>query len=306
MIWRRMLSLILLISFCFVSTAYAGTWVDDGIYIFDEGEESSVFMMTQEDIRREHVLEDHTYRASKHTFNYIVYRPSGTRPLENLPLIVVMHGSGEVGNDIKKLKRRPPWIQLNKGTCLPRAIILMPQLPSGSWGKAASDLKSLIDHVADTYHCDYGRISITGHSLGGSGVFDVLLKYPDYFAAAASLSPCSNFKGKLSPIAHIPIWVLHGEKESTYGQYSREIRDQIESYGGICRLTSVAGEGHPIQHCWCDVEYGLFDWLASYSTQNIAIYDSEPYFGDDGIEIEFSSDDNYVMFDEPIDVEYTE
>ena len=114
-------------------------------------------------------LKDFSYGKYK----YILYRPSDA---QNLPLIVVLHGSGEVGTRLSTLKKREPYLSLKNGTVAPNAIVLMPQLPSGSWGKSAGSLMKLIKHVAAEHGCDMDRISITGHSLGGAGVMDMLLK----------------------------------------------------------------------------------------------------------------------------------
>ena len=51
-------------------------------------------------------------------FKYIIYTPNG----DNLPLIVVLHGSGEIGSSLSKLKQREPYLALSKGTCTPNAV----------------------------------------------------------------------------------------------------------------------------------------------------------------------------------------
>ena len=198
------------------------------------------------------MLKDYSYKK----FKYILYEPS-----DNLPLIVVLHGSGEVGTRLSKLKKREPYLSLKKGTVAPNAIVLMPQLPSGSWGKSAVALMKLIEYVAAEHGCD--TVSITGHSLGGAGVMDMLLKYPNYFWAAASLSPCKLYKkDELKKIRHVPIWLFYGEKEGKFGKYARLIKARLDSVGGVSELTCVKGKGHAIQSCWVSDKYKLFDWLS--------------------------------------------
>ena len=128
------------------------------------------------------MLTDNSYGK----FKYILYRPDG----DHLPLIVVLHGSGEIGSDLGKLKKREPYLSLKSGKCAPNAVVLMPQLPKGSWGDCKTDLKQLIDYVAVEQGCDMKRVSITGHSLGANGTLDMPLAYPDFFSAASVLSPC--------------------------------------------------------------------------------------------------------------------
>ena len=69
--------------------------------------------------------------SSYDKFKYILYKPDSG---DGLPLIVVLHGSGEIGSSLSKLKKREPYISLSNGKCTPNAYILMPQLQKGSWG----------------------------------------------------------------------------------------------------------------------------------------------------------------------------
>ena len=193
-------------------------------------------------------------------FQYILYTPGG----DNLPLIVVLHGSGEIGSSLSKLKKREPYISLNNGKCKPEAVVLMPQLPKGTWGECKGDLKALIDHVAEEQGCDVKRISITGHSLGANGTLDMLLAYPDYFSAASVLSPCKDIGSKMGQISHVPMWFLAGEKEHNYKKYAQSMYNRLKGLGGETKLTLVPGYGHPIQFTWVSDKYQMFDWLASY------------------------------------------
>ena len=194
-------------------------------------------------------------------FKYILYRHEGGG---GLPLIVVLHGSGEIGSDLSKLKKREPYLSLKSGKCKPEAVILMPQLPKGTWGECKADLKALIDHVAGEQGCDEKRVSITGHSLGANGTLDMLLAWPDFFSAASVLSSCKDIGDKIAQIAHVPMWFLAGEKEHNYKKYAQSMYDQLVKLGGTAKLTLVPGYGHPIQFTWVSDKYGMFDWLASY------------------------------------------
>lgn len=197
-------------------------------------------------------------------FKYLLYEPSHLENLENLPLIVVMHGSEEIGSSLSKLKKREPYISLSNGKFKTDAYVLMPQLPDGTWGKMAADLKKLAENIADTCKCDKTRISLTGHSLGAMGVIEIMVKYPNYFSAGASLSCAKNYKGEVPKIGHIPVWFLYGEKEGNYGKYAREMFAVIDNLNEESKLTSIPGYGHPIQPFWCNAKYGIFDWLAGH------------------------------------------
>lgn len=197
-------------------------------------------------------------------FKYILYRPEDGG---DLPLIVVLHGSGEIGSDLSKLKKREPYLSLKSGKCKPEAVIFMPQLPKGSWGDCKTDLKQLIDYVSGEQGCDMKRISITGHSLGANGTLDMLLAYPDYFAAASVLSPCKDIGSKMEQISHVPMWFLAGEKEHNYKKYAQSMYNRLKGLGGETKLTLVPGYGHPIQFTWVSDKYDMFDSLASFENQ---------------------------------------
>ena len=207
-------------------------------------------------------------------FKYILYCPDNAT---NLPLIVVLHGSGEIGSDLSKLKKREPYLALSKGTCTPNTVVLMPQLPKGTWSDYKSSLKDLIDHVAGEYGCT--DISISGHSLGANGTIDMLLEYPDYFCSASILSPCKDYGDKLKKIMHVPMWFLHGEKENSFRKYAISMHGRLVKLGGITKLTSVAGYGHPIQFTWVSDKYAMFDWLTSFGKVQDMIVDISKYQG---------------------------
>lgn len=209
-------------------------------------------------------------------FKYLLYEPSHLNNLENLPLIVVMHGSGEIGSSLSKLKKREPYISLNNGKFKTDAYILMPQLPKNTWGKMADDLMKLINKIVIDYKCDKTRISLTGHSLGAMGVIEIMYKYPNAFAAGASLSCAHNYTSYIPKLANIPIWFLHGAKESNYGKYAREMFGVLDKLNEESKLTSIPGYGHPIQPFWCNSKYGIFDWLKQYQIGELKM----PTWGD--------------------------
>ena len=198
-------------------------------------------------------------------FTYILYAPDGSW---HLPLIVVLHGSGEIGSNLGKLKKREPYLSLKSGKCAPNAVILMPQLPKGTWGECKIALKDLIDHVAEEQGCDLNRISISGHSLGANGTLDMLLAYPEYFSAASILSPCKDIGNKMEEIGYIPQWFLAGAKEHNYKKYAQSMYNRLEKLNGTTKLTLVSGCGHPIQFTWTSKTYNMFDWLIQFENPN--------------------------------------
>ena len=197
-------------------------------------------------------------------FKYLLYKPDHLKEMTNLPLIVCMHGSGEIDSSLSKLKKREPYISLKNGKFKTDAFVLMPQLPKDTWGKMAADLMKLIGHFIEELHCDKDRVSLTGHSLGAMGVIEIMLKYPGYFASGASLSCAKNYKADLSKLSHIPLYFLYGEKEHNYKKYAKEMFAVMADLTEETNLVGVPGYGHPIQFTWTSSKYGIFDWMIKY------------------------------------------
>lgn len=73
-------------------------------------------------------------------------------------------------------------------------------------------LKAVIDLVCESYNVDTLRISICGASMGGYGTWDMIMSYPDFFAAAAPICG-GGMRWRSDCLADMPIWVYHGDKD---------------------------------------------------------------------------------------------
>ena len=129
------------------------------------------------------------------------------------PLLLFLHGSGERGSDLELVKRHgpPKLIEQGKGF---EFVVVSPQCPAGEdW--STDMLNALLDEIIATYSVDENHIYATGLSMGGTGVWDLAIAFPDRFAAIAPV--CGkvdrNNPGKACRIKSLPIWVFHGAKD---------------------------------------------------------------------------------------------
>lgn len=202
-------------------------------------------------------------------FKYMLYAPDHLNDMKNLPMVVVLHGSGEIGSSLSKLMKREPFLSLRNGKFKPDCWVLMPQLPKKTWDYYASDLIDLCDFVQDKVGADAHRVSLTGHSLGGMGVIEVMLKYPAYFSAGAVLSCCKDYSVYLPRLSEVPLWFIHGSKESKYGKYAKAMFAEMDEQNTASRYTSIPGYGHPIQFAWCSEKYKIFEWLTQWKVGDL-------------------------------------
>ena len=130
----------------------------------------------------------------EHIAHY-VFAPSVESDYD-IPLIIWLHGSGEVGvgQSVYESNGIMPTL-LNWELSGVNAYIVCPQLVGEhNWwrwnvDRSAENLENLIVHLVETYNIDESRIYIAGHSLGGQGTMYMASVLSEYFAACASLSP---------------------------------------------------------------------------------------------------------------------
>jgi len=141
---------------------------------------------------------------------YLLYVPKDYDKSKPTPLMLFLHGAGERGTDINKVKMHGPPKQIAAGKEFP-CIVVSPQCPSGIWWQEF-ELMALLDDVATKYNVDPDRIYLTGLSMGGFGTWQLAAYAPRKFAAIAPIcGGGETFWAK--QIAHIPTWVFHGDKD---------------------------------------------------------------------------------------------
>jgi predicted peptidase len=120
----------------------------------------------------------------------------------------------------------------------------------------------VVDALRREFAIDERRIYVTGQSMGGAGVWNVITYRPQFFAAAV---PCC---GSLSPddgtgsIA-TPLWNFHGDSDKTVPVSAS--RDRIAARrkaGGHPLYTEYAGVDHNVWE-WAFTEPELVPWLFS-------------------------------------------
>lgn len=204
------------------------------------------------------------------TLNYRILSPD-YNPLQKYPLVIFLHGSGERGNDnLAQLK----WGVLNFATDynlkMHPSFVIAPQCPANnSWNDLkfdrASEIKfsdsaskisdlliGLINKSIKDYPIDTNRIYITGLSLGGFGTYDLIMRYPNLFAAAAPVCGGGD-TSKVNLIKHLPIWIFHGAEDfSVNPKYSLNMVSALSKAGAHPGYTQYPTVGH-------------FSWIAAYS-----------------------------------------
>lgn len=97
-----------------------------------------------------------------------------------------------------------------------RACVLIPQLSAetAGWGNAAKAVRSLIEMTVTPYGIDKSNISLTGHSMGGTGTWSIAAAFPTLFARVAPLSgSVINIKSAAAKLKNVPVRAFVGSAD---------------------------------------------------------------------------------------------
>jgi len=199
---------------------------------------------------------------------YLLYLPVGYgEKQQQWPLILFLHGAGERGGYLEKVKKHgPPKIVENQKDF--PFILVSPQCPQGDWWTEKVELLiNLLDDIVARYDVDEERIYLTGLSMGGYGTWSLASTYPGRFAAIAPI--CGGGKRFMAPrLKDMPIWAFHGAKDKVVSlKESQEMVNAVKEQGGDAKLTVYSDAGHDSWTATYDNQQ-LYDWFLSHRKMN--------------------------------------
>ena len=233
-----------------------------------------------------------------HNLRFASYKPKNASEENRRPLVIWLHGMGEGGNN--------PLIALygNRVTALfgdefqktmGGAYVITPQTPTfwlqykeddkTSWVKNKgedsiylNDLKELIDKYANENYVDKKRIIVGGCSNGGFMTMDLILNYPDYFAAAYPI--CEAFypkklkKEQLLAIKDIPMWFVYAKNDMTVKPriYEKPLLKELKNAGASNIKVSEFKDVHDTSGLFLKngkpyKYFGHFSWIYFFNNE---------------------------------------
>ena len=180
--------------------------------------------------------------------SYYLYTPRN--PAENMPLIVYLHGGTNKNADIEALLTTdgfPKYLYEGELGDV-RAYVAIPKLESSykGWADIYEQVRTLIKVLTDTYSIDSANISLTGHSMGGTGTYQLQTKLPNTFARIAPLSgSVKSTDQTLVALSKTKIWAFVGTADTVVDpESSRTIVSQLKAIGADAKLTELEGADH--------------------------------------------------------------
>ncbi len=215
---------------------------------------------------------------------YRIYLPKGYTPEKKYPLVLYLHGAGERGGDnaVQLTASNYSFFEKILGTERNKyeAIIIAPQCPTNQqwvdtpWADGCYSLddvqesnemqavEELLSELQKTYSINKNRIYAVGFSMGGFGVWDLMMRNPDLLAAAVPIAGAGD-PTKAEQIKDVPIWCSHGTDDTTvpYAKSTPVMAEALQTAGSakMC-YTEYAGKGHLIVSEVC-AEGEFLSWL---------------------------------------------
>ncbi|GER07954.1 hypothetical protein GCM10007972_15850 [Iodidimonas muriae] len=180
---------------------------------------------------------------------------------KNFPLLVFLHGSGERGEDITRVKVQGPPKLVEERPDFP-FIVVSPQLAADARWKSAQIL-DLVDWLAEKLPVDEDRLYLTGLSLGGTGTWRTAIADPKRFAAIAPIAGRS-VEDTYCVLASLPVWAFHGARDDIVDPGNTvDMVAAIEACGGRPGFTLYPDANH---NSWTRTyeSEGLYQWLLSH------------------------------------------
>jgi predicted peptidase len=220
------------------------------------------------------------------TLNYRILYPQKYKKNRAYPLVMFLHGAGERGNDnVAQLTHGASLFLKPTNRKYFQGIVIFPQCPKDkSWSKfkvvnnrwAGIDsegeapitqqlVKALMDSLVNNRHVNERRVYLGGLSMGAFGSYDLLRRYPDFFAAAFPICGVADIPLLVQQAKEVPMWIFHGEKDAVVPpEPNRELYKALMTAGATdVTYSEYPGVGH---NSWDNAfaEPKLLPWLFSH------------------------------------------
>ena len=191
--------------------------------------------------------------------SYLLYLPDGylTDTTKRWPVLLSLHGAGEIGTDIEKVKIHGPAKLIAQGKKFP-FIVVSPQ--SLTYGWKPEQLHDLLIDIKRKYKVDDERVYVSGLSMGGFGAWEMALKYPREIAAIVPICGGGD-TSKLWILRNMPVWCFHGAKDQIVPlSSSQRMMKELEKDNSFSKFTIYPETYHD---SWVEAynNDSLYTWL---------------------------------------------
>lgn len=218
-------------------------------------------------------------------FDYLLYLPPNHAAVPLWPLLLCLHGAGEIGSDVHKLLsegatglpahrlQHPPPIAYEGATATPAAlaqrfVVVSPQTSHGWRAREIADFTRAL--TSDPrLKIDPSRRYVTGVSMGGAGA--IAAASTGLFAAAVPI--CAAGGNAMSIPDNTSIWLFHGLNDvivpsDVSDEVNALLRKRRAERVGAAEVKYTRYENAPAPVGWPSYD-GHASWLPAYSSAEL-------------------------------------
>lgn len=167
-------------------------------------------------------------------FDYLIDYPKGYENGKKYPVLIYLHGMGNVGKGVERLATVCPVRRDRMSEDMP-FVIVAPACNYRNWIVAFEKLQKFINGVICSNYADKNRVYLCGSSMGGYTCWNLLIARPDLFAAAVVC--CGGGMYFDAARIKIPVIAVHGEQDTTVlPRESVIMTEKINQSGGNAKL----------------------------------------------------------------------
>jgi len=221
--------------------------------------------------------------TSANSGGFYEYLPQGYNSSQTYPLLVFIHGTGELGqgnsSDLPKVLWNAVPHLINSGQFplsftvngqTHKFIVISPQFKQ--WPTPA-DVDAVVAHAIQNYRVNTSRVYVTGLSMGGGTTWEYAAAYPGRVAAIVPTCGASwpdPSKSQNIANGNIAVWGTHNDFDGTVASSNtKDYVSQIIQFGGNAKKTIWNVGGHD---SWSQTyntnfrENGLnvYEWMLQY------------------------------------------
>lgn len=216
---------------------------------------------------------------------YRILFPENYDKSKKYPLILVLHGAGERGNDNEMQLIHGGKLFLDSAVRKKYpAIVVFPQCPQESYWSSVrinrnvtpleldfdynrpittplKDAMALVKQLVSEEAIHSKKVYITGLSMGGMGTFEAVYRFPRMFAAALPI--CGGGDAVNYKRVKTPFWVFHGTDDAVVDvEYSKIMVDRLKDKRVKVEYTEYPGVNH---NSWVNAfaEADFLPWMFS-------------------------------------------
>lgn len=179
---------------------------------------------------------------------YLMYVPDEFDENKQYPLFFHMHGAGGRGINFENFKDSTILNLLTiNNTPLSKAICVFPQCHTDTWFDIFDQVLDFTKYIVSLNYVDKTRVTGSGISMGGYGIYQVMMCLPELFTKAIVCCGGGMY-WNAGRMKNIKFRIFHGEQDTAvFPEEARRMYARLKEAGADVELTVYPECDH---NCW--------------------------------------------------------